>query len=130
KSPDGRTILDFGQNLAGRVRLRVDAPEGKTITLRHAEVLQGGELCTWPLRGAKATDAYITRAGRQSWEPRFTYQGFRYVEVDGWPGELAPGAIRAVVCHSDMERTGWFECSDPLINRLHENVVWSMRSNF
>ncbi|HWQ12911.1 MAG TPA: glycoside hydrolase family 78 protein [Roseiflexaceae bacterium] len=130
-SPSGRTIVDFGQNLVGWVRLAVQGPAGQTITLRHAEVLEGGELGTRPLRHAKATDHYTLRgAGVETWSPRFTFHGFRYVEVDGWPGELSADALRAVVCHSDMERTGWFACSDPLINRLHENVVWSMRGNF
>ena len=130
-SPSGCTILDFGQNLVGRLRLTVQGPAGHTITLRHAEVLEHGELGTRPLRHAKATDHYTLRGeGVETWEPRFTFHGFRYAEVKNWPGELNPDDIRAVVCHSDMERTGWFECSDPLVNRLHENVVWSMRGNF
>jgi alpha-L-rhamnosidase len=131
KSPAGRTIVDFGQNLVGRLRLTVQGEAGQTITLRHAEVLENGELSTRPLRTAEATDRYTPRGGAaETWEPRFTFHGFRYAEVEGWPGELQAGDLRAVVCHSDMERTGWFECSDALINRLHENVVWSMRGNF
>jgi alpha-L-rhamnosidase len=127
----GRTIVDFGQNLVGWLRISVRGTTGQTITLRHAEVLEHGELGTRPLRRAAATDRYILRGdGLETWEPRFTFHGFRYAEVEGWPGELRPDDLRAVVCHSDMERTGWFECSDPLINRLHENVVWSMRGNF
>src|SRR3989440_6394782 len=130
-SPSGRTIVDFGQNLVGRLRLTVQGEMGQTITLRHAEVLEHGELCTRPLRLAKATDRYTLRGdGVETWEPRFTFHGFRYAEVEGWPGEVLAGDLCAVVCHSDMERTGWFECSDPLINRLHENIVWSMRGNF
>jgi len=130
-SPSGHTIVDFGQNLVGRLRISVRGEAGQTITLRHAEVLEDGELCTRPLRFAKATDHYTLRGGElETWEPRFTFHGFRYAEVDGWPGELGTKDIRAVVCHSDMERTGWFECSNPLVNRLHENVVWSMRGNF
>ncbi len=130
-SPSGRTLVDFGQNLVGRLRLTVQGGAGQTITLRHAEVLEGGELCLRPLRSAKATDRYTLRGGGiETWEPRFTFHGFRYAEVEGWPGALQANDIRAVVCHSDMERTGWFECSDPLIDRLHENVVWSMRGNF
>lgn len=130
-SPSGSTIIDFGQNLVGRLRIAVSGPRGQTITLRHAEVLEKGELCTRPLRTALATDRYILRGGgREQWEPRFTFHGFRYAEVEGWPGDLRAEDVQAVVCHSDMERTGWFECSDPLINRLHENVVWSMRGNF
>jgi alpha-L-rhamnosidase len=130
-SPSGSTIVDFGQNLVGRLRLTVRGAAGQTITLRHAEVLEHGELCTRPLRTAQATDRYTLRGGDvETWEPRFTFHGFRYAGVEGWPGELHPADIRAVVCHSDLERTGWFECSDPLLNRLHENVVWSMRGNF
>jgi len=131
QSPAGRTLLDFGQNLVGRLRITVAGPAGQVITLRHAEVLEGGELGTRPLRLAEATDRYTLKgAGVEVWEPRFTFHGFRYAEVDGWPGELRPDDITAVVLHSDMERSGWFECSDPLLNRLHENVVWGMRGNF
>ena len=130
-SPSGRTIVDFGQNLVGRLRLTVRGEAGQAITLRHAEMLENGELCTRPLRDAQATDRYILRGGsEETWEPRFTFHGFRYAEVEGWPGTLAASDIRAVVCHSDLERTGWFECSDPLLNRFHENVIWSMRGNF
>ncbi|KAB8143059.1 Bacterial alpha-L-rhamnosidase [Chloroflexia bacterium SDU3-3] len=130
-SPSGKTLVDFGQNLVGRLRIRPEGQAGRTITLRHAEVLEHGELATRPLRVAEATDRYTLRGGGpEEWEPRFTFHGFRYAEVEGWPGELRPDQICAVVCHSDMERTGWFACSDPLLNRLHENVVWSMRGNF
>lgn len=134
-SPSGRTIVDFGQNLVGRLRLTVAGQAGRTITLRHAEVLEDGELSLRPLRSARATDHYTLRGPRhagdvETWEPRFTFHGFRYAEVEGWPGELQRDDLVAVVCHSDLERTGWFECSDPLINRLHENVVWGMRGNF
>ena len=131
-SPSGQTVLDFGQNLVGRLRLRVQGPAGTEITLRHAEVLEHGELGTRPLRQARATDV-LTLAGTgevEEWEPLFTFHGFRYATVEGWPGGLDPGAVTAVVCHSDMERTGWFECSDPMLNRLHANVVWGMRGNF
>ncbi|HEY0736689.1 MAG TPA: family 78 glycoside hydrolase catalytic domain [Herpetosiphonaceae bacterium] len=130
-SPTGRTLVDFGQNLVGRLRIGVSGAAGTTITLRHAEVLENGELGTRPLRRAEATDRYTLRGeGVETWEPRFTFHGFRYAEVQGWPGELRAEDLSAVVLHSDLERTGWFECSDPLLNRLHENVVWSMRGNF
>ncbi|WES63137.1 family 78 glycoside hydrolase catalytic domain [Microbacter sp. GSS18] len=135
-TPSGRRILDFGQNVVGVVRLRATAPAGTRVTLRTAEVLQDGELYTRPLRDALSTDRY-TFAGRpegEEWEPRFTFHGFRYVEVDGWHGDLsadvADGALVARVIHTDLERTGWFTSSDPLLNRLHENVVWGMRGNF
>ncbi|HEV7951217.1 MAG TPA: family 78 glycoside hydrolase catalytic domain, partial [Glaciihabitans sp.] len=106
-------------------------PAGHTITLRHSEVMQDGELYTRPLRLAAATDTLILDGqGEREWEPRFTIHGFRFAEITGVIGELEPGAVTARVYHTDMERTGWFETSDPLVNRLHENVRWSMRGNF
>jgi alpha-L-rhamnosidase len=131
ESPSGRPIIDFGQNLVGRLRIAVAGDRGRTITIRHAEVLEQGELCLRPLRDAAATDSYtLAGEGREVWEPRFTFHGFRYAEIDGWPGRLIAEAVQAVVIHSDLERTGWFSCSDELVERLHENVVWSMRGNF
>lgn len=131
QSPSGKTIVDFGQNLVGKLSIRIQGSAGQMVTLRHAEVLENGELCTRPLRFAEATDHYTLRGDDvETWEPCFTFHGFRYAEVTGWPGELRPENICAVVLHSDMERSGWFECSDPLLNRLHENTVWSMRGNF
>ena len=130
-SPSGRTILDFGQNLVGRLRISVHGPAGTVITLRHAEVLEHGELATEPLRAAKATDTYtLAGSGVETWAPRFTFHGFRYAEVRGWPGEFDPAAVIAEVMHSDMERTGWFDTMHPLVDRLHENVVWGMKGNF
>ena len=130
-TPSGRTILDFGQNMVGRVRFSVRGPAGTTVTLRHAEVLEHGELGTRPLRNAEATDRYTLRGGdTETWEPEFTFHGFRYVEVDGWPGVVEPQSFTGVVIHSDLERTGTFTCSNELLNRLHENVVWGMRGNF
>ncbi|UUN31594.1 family 78 glycoside hydrolase catalytic domain [Streptomyces sp. FIT100] len=127
-SPSGRTVLDFGQNLVGRLRMRVQGPSGTSVTVRHAEILEDGELCTRPLREAEATDSYTKRGdGPEVWEPRFTFHGFRYAEVSG---EAVPDGATAQVLHTDMRRTGWFSCSDPLLDRLHENVVWSMRGNF
>ena len=129
-TPSGRTVLDFGQNLVGRLRLTVDGPAGTVITLRHAEVLEHDELGTRPLRAAKATDTLTLAGGPITWEPDFTFHGFRYAEVDGWPGTFDPAAVTAQVIHSDMERTGWFASSHALVDRLHENVLWGLRGNF
>jgi alpha-L-rhamnosidase len=127
----GSILLDFGQNLVGRLRIRVDGPEGTLVRLRHAEVVQDGNVYVRPLRGAQSVDEYTLRSGgAQEWEPRFTIHGFRYVEVEGWPGELRDGDVVARVLHTDMRRTGGFTSSDPRLNRLHDNVVWSMRGNF
>lgn len=136
-TPSGKTVLDFGQNLVGRLRIRVSGAAGHEVTLRHAEVLQDGELSTRPLRIAAATDSYVLRGGGaetnggvETYEPVFTFHGFRYAEIENWPGPLDPADVEAVVLHTDMARTGWFESSDPLVNRLHENVVQGMRGNF
>lgn len=130
-SPSGKTILDFGQNLVGRLRFQVSGEAGTTIVIRHAEVLEHGELGVRPLRKAKATDRYTLRGGGvEVWEPRFTFHGFRYAEVSGWPGAVDPAAFDAVVLHSDLAPTGAFDSSSPLLNQLHRNAIWSMRGNF
>ncbi|MFG1707375.1 glycoside hydrolase family 78 protein [Nonomuraea sp. M3C6] len=130
--PAGQTILDFGQNIAGRLRIRPQGPAGHTVTLRHAEVLQDGALALRPLRHAAALDQYTLRGdpAPEEWEPRFTVHGFRYAQISDWPGTFDPSAVEAVVCHTDMTPTGTFTCSDPLLTRLHDNVTWSMRGNF
>lgn len=128
--PGGSYIVDFGQNHSGRVRLQLDAPAGTEIVLRHAEVLEHGELSTRPLRQAEATDRVIAAGRQESWEPRATIHGYRYVEVTGWPGPLTPDSIVSRVIHTDLEQVGWFDSSDSRLNRLHENVRWSLRSNF
>ena len=129
-SPAGKTLVDFGQNLVGWIRLRARGPQGETITVRHAEVLENDELGVRPLRTALATDHFILSGGADTFEPTLTFHGFRYAEVEGYPGELSPVAIEAVVIHSEMHRTGTFECSDEALNQLHRNVVWSLRGNF
>lgn len=127
----GGWLLDFGQNHAGRLRLSVPAaPAGTVVRVRHAEVLQEGRLYTRPLREAAATDEVVSAGRALEWEPRFTVHGFRYAHVTGWPGELTADDVVSRVLHSDMTRTGWFSSSDPALDRLHENVVWSLRSNF
>ena len=131
-SPTGRTIVDFGQNLVGRVRFACAGRPDTTITLRHAEVLEDGELCIRTLRNARATDRYTLRGGDVGdvgaalHLPRLPLRA----RSTAGPASSSAEDIRAVVCHSDLERTGWFECSDAVINRLHENVVWGMRGNF
>ena len=130
-SPSGKTLLDFGQNLVGRLRIRVSGTAGDVVTLRHAEVLENGELGVRPLRAAEATDTYtLAGGGVEEWAATQTFHGFRYADVSGWPGTFDPADITAEVIGSDMRRTGWFDCSDPMVSRLHENVVWGMRGNF
>ncbi|KAJ8108539.1 hypothetical protein OPT61_g8108 [Boeremia exigua] len=133
-TPSGKTILDFGQNLVGYVRiLNVRGTAGHKITLQHAEVLENGELGIRPLRDCKARDEYTLKGSQEaeSWEPRFTFHGFRYAQIDNWPeGSALTDSIEAVVCHTDMRRAGHFECSDSNLNKLYQNVCWSMRGNF
>jgi len=129
-SPAGATLLDFGQNLVGWLRFTVQGPAGSAITLRHAEVLEHDELGTRPLRTARATDRIILSGGVDSFEPNKTFHGFRYAEVSGWPGELTTDSVEAVVVHSELERTGTFECSDELLGQLHRNIVWGLKGNF
>ncbi|KPI43285.1 uncharacterized protein AB675_7167 [Cyphellophora attinorum] len=137
KARRSKHIIDFGQNIAGRVLVKhLLRPAGHQVTFRHAEVLTDGELETRPLREAHATDTIICDGTLlHNWHPLFTFHGFRYVEVDGWTPEdpetpLTTESIVAEVMHCDMERTGTFYCSNDEINRLHENAVGGMRSNF
>jgi alpha-L-rhamnosidase len=131
-SQSGKTLLDFGQNLVGWLRFTVTGPEGTEITLRHAEVLEHEELGTRPLRSAAATDRLILAGDPdgEAFEPTFTFHGFRYAEVTGWPGELTDADVEAVVVHSELERTGWFESSHAGVNQLISNSIWSQRGNF
>lgn len=131
-SPGGKTIIDFGQNLVGAVSITsLHLPLDHKIVLSHAEVLEHGELGTRPLRVAKCMDTVIG-AGEviKDFTPKFTFHGFRYVQVDGWPDTATTGDFKALVMHTDMKRRGYFSCSDQLVNQLHQNVVWSMRGNF
>jgi alpha-L-rhamnosidase len=131
-SPAGETIVDFGQNMVGWVRLRVEGERGATVVMRHAEVLdEAGNLYTTNLRPAAQTNTYILNGeGEEVYEPRFTFQGFRYLAVEGFPGELTLDHLTGVVLYSDMAETGDFECSHPLVNQLQKNIVWGQRGNF
>ena len=129
-TPSGATVLDFGQNLVGRLRVRVRGPRGHVVVIRHGETLVHGELEVTQLRAARATDELVLSGDLDVLEPEFTFHGFRYAEISGWPGELDPADVTAVVLGSDMRRTGWFSSSEPLLDRFHENVVWGMRGNF
>ncbi|MFG1920593.1 family 78 glycoside hydrolase catalytic domain [Cryptosporangium sp. NPDC048952] len=129
---DGRHLVDFGQNMVGRVRLTIrGAKPGQRIVLRHAEVLTDGELYLENLRTAEATDIYLA-AGRDTevFEPQFTFHGFRYVEVTGYPGLLAGKDVVGRVLHSDVDFTGEFSSSDELVNKLYGNIRWGQRGNW
>src|SRR5262249_4259399 len=126
------TVADLGQNMVGWVRLKVEGPAGTTVTIRHAEVLdKEGNFYTTNLRVAKATLRYTLKGGGpETYEPHFTFFGFRYVAIAGFPGEVTPAAITGVVVHSDMARASTFETSKPLLNQLHHNIIWGQKGNF
>lgn len=127
----GVYVMDIGQNLAGWARIRVRGEAGQEVVLRFAESLyEDGTVNQENLRGAKARDVYRCKGdGIEEWEPSFTYHGFRYIQVEGWPGEPQPGEIVARVVHSDVGVRGTFECSNDLLNRIHCMVRWTEKSN-
>jgi len=128
----GSHLFDLGQNMVGWARLKVQGPAGTVVQLRFGEVLQpDGSLYVANLRAAKATDTYILKGGGpETFEPHFTFHGFRYVEITGYPGEPGLAAVTGCVLHSDISRTGMFECDNPLVNQLVQNIDWGQRGNF
>jgi alpha-L-rhamnosidase len=127
-----RYIVDMGQNMVGWIRFKVRGKPGTELVLKHAEVLdKEGNLYTENLRSARQEVKYICRGGGEEvFEPHFTFQGFRFVEISGWPGELGKEMLSGMVIHSDMPVTGSFSCSDSLINQLQHNIVWGLKGNF
>ncbi len=130
-TPQGETVFDFGQNMVGWVRLRVKGNPGQIITLQHAEVLdKEGNFYTENLRSAKAEIRYTLKGdGVETYEPHFTFMGFRYVKIKGLE-DPSMESLTGIVIHSDMSITGEFECSDPLINQLQHNIQWGQKGNF
>jgi len=128
----GVFVVDFGQNFSGWCRLRVKGAAGTTVTLKHAEVLfENGLVNQQNLRTARATDTYILKGeGVEVYEPRFTYHGFRYVQVEGYPGTLTPDDIEGRVVHTAIEPRGQFECSNELLNQIQRNAQWGYRTNW
>ena len=128
----GVFIFDMGQNFAGFVRLHAKGPAGTKIVLRFAEMLNpDGSIYTTNLRGARCTDTYILRGEEDEiWAPEFTFHGFRYVEVSGYPGKPTEGAIIGAAVNSATPMTGSFECSSPMVNKLYSNICWTQRANF
>lgn len=130
-APNGDTIIDAGQNLAGVTELTVTAPAGVTITLEHFEVLdeEGNYFNSILNNNKEQTDIYITREGTQTYRPSFTYHGFRYVRITGWPGPISTEDFRILAFASEMEDLGTFHCSDERLNQLQNNIWWSQTAN-
>ena len=128
----GVYIYDMGQNMVGWGRLHVSGPEGSYVTMRYAETLKpDGSLYMANLRGAQVTDTYILKGdGKEVWEPRFTSHGFRYVELRGFPGKPGLKSIEGRVVNDDLPAAGDFECSNELLNKIYQAIVWGVRGNY
>ena len=130
-TPAGECVLDFGQNMAGLLRFETDAPEGRELLFQFGEALdQHGNFYRDNMRTALAEIRYIADGQRREYRPEFTFFGFRYVKVTGWPEPLNPACFTAEAIYSDMRQTGSFECSDPRVNQLFSNSLWGQKSNF
>ena len=130
-TPKGETVLDFGQNLTGYVEFTVNAAADDRVELSHAEVLDAdGNFYTENYRSAKAKLIYICKDGKQEYKPALTFYGFRYVRVDAYPGAVDPEDFTAIAVYSDIKRTGYLSCSNPLLDKLFQNIVWGQKGNF
>ena len=131
RTPRGEWVIDFGQNLTGYMAFELDARAGEKLSISTAEVLdKDGNFYTANYRSARSQLHYICREGHQSYRPRFTFFGFRYLRIDEAPEGFTAEQIHAVVLHSEMKRTGWLESSDPMLNQLFSNIIWSQKGNY
>jgi len=132
KTPKGETVLDFGQNLVGWVQFSLSGKRGTSIMLEHGEVLdKAGNFYSANLRRARQQVKYIFKGtGLESYEPHFTYQGFRYVKITGLTTKVNPASFKAIAVYADMEPTGTFSSSSPLLNQLQHNIQWGQKGNF
>ncbi|MEJ8303980.1 glycoside hydrolase family 78 protein [Saccharibacillus sacchari] len=132
RTPAGETVLDMGQNMVGRIAFTVKASAGTALKLHHAEVLdQEGNFYVGNLRNARQEVAYTCRSDEaENYRPSFSFQGFRYVRLEGFPEPIDPDHFAGEVIHTDMQPAGSFECSNPLLNQLQQNIVWGQRGNF
>lgn len=131
RTPKGEWVIDFGQNLAGYMAFELDARAGEKLSVSTAEVLdKDGNFYNANYRSARSQLHYICREGHQSYKPRFTFFGFRYLRLDEAPEGFTAEQIHAVVLHSEMRRTGWLDSSDPTLNQLFSNILWSQKGNY
>ena len=131
RTPQGDTVVDFGQEVTGYVEITLNAHAGDEVLFDHAEVQdKDGNWYNENYRGAKAQAKYICRDGLQTWHPELTFFGFRYIRLIAWPGEAKPESFTAIAVHSDMRRTGWLKSANAELNQLFSNIVWGQRGNF
>ena len=130
-TPKGETVIDFNQNLTGYFEFKVNAHKGDRISFSFAEVLDSdGNFYTENYRTAKSEFEYICAEGENTYKPRLTFYGFRYIRVNSFPCEITPEHIKAIVVHSDIKRTGYLNSSSPLLNKLFSNIIWGQKGNF
>ena len=130
-TPAGEKVIDFGQNITGYLQFRIEGCDGEVVEISHAEILDtAGNFYTENLRTAKQKLKYICDGNEKTYHSKFSFMGFRYIRLDKWPLEVDLNDFVAIVVHSDMKRTGHFECSNPLVNQLFQNVIWGQKGNF
>ena len=131
KTPKGETVIDFNQNLTGYFEIALNAKKGDRVSLSVAEVLdKDGNFYTENYRTAKSEFIYTCKDGYQTYKPKLTFYGFRYIRVNEFPGDITSDNIKAIVLHSEMKRTGYLNSSSPLLNKLFSNIVWGQKGNF
>ncbi len=131
RTPEGDIVVDFGQEVTGYVEISLEARAGDEVLFDHAEVQdRDGNWYNENYRSAKARVRYICRDGQQTWHPRLTFFGFRYIRLLSWPGEPQTADFTAIAVHSDMKRTGWLKSGNAEMNQLFSNIVWGQRGNF
>ena len=130
-TPKGETVIDFGQNMTGYVEFRIKGNKGERAVISHAEVLDAeGNFYTDNLRSAKAQAVFLCDGKEHIHKPDYNFYGFRYIRLENWSDEVKKENFTAIVVHSDMKRTGCFECSDERVNKLFSNIIWGQKSNF
>ena len=130
-TPNGECLIDFGQEITGTVEFDLSAKGGERVEIKHAEVLdKDGNFYNANYRSAKSEIVYTAKAGEQTYKAKYTFFGFRYIKLIGWPEEVKAENFRAIVMHSDMKRTGYFTSGNTMLNRLYSNIIWGQRDNF
>lgn len=131
KTPAGETVIDFGQNMTGYVEFRIKGTPGVQATISHGETLdRDGNFYNANYRSADAQIKFICDGEEHTYKSALTFFGFRYIRLENWPDEIKKENFTAVVVHSDIRRTGYFECSDETVNKLFKNIIWGQKSNF
>lgn len=131
KTPAGETVIDFGQNMTGYVEFRIKGTPGAQATISHGETLdRDGNFYNANYRSARAQIKFTCDGEEHTYKSALTFFGFRYIRLENWPDEKKKENFTAVVVHSDIRRTGYFECSDEAVNRLFKNIIWGQKGNF